>query len=80
MRGGVAGGQGSEGVEVLDEFAEAEGLSGEAEGGFKGFEGAGEGVVVGDGGGGEEDLGGVPRDLEELVHAVALGEVGFEVA
>jgi len=65
----------------LDEFAESEGLAADADAGFEGFEAVVEGGVVG---GlkerrGEDELGGVTGNLEELVNAVALREVGFDV-
>ncbi len=65
-------GMGAEGVDVLDELAEAEGLAAEADAGLERLE-------AGGGGGGqrargEGEAGGVAGDLEELVDAVAAGE------
>lgn len=67
----------AEGVDVLDEFAEAEGLAAEAYAGLEGLEARGGGV--GQRPPGEGEARGVAGDLEELVDAVAAGEVGLEV-
>ncbi|KAK3425409.1 hypothetical protein EUGRSUZ_A00495 [Eucalyptus grandis] len=72
-------GRGSESVHVLDELAEPEGLAAEADAGLEALEAAVEGQGLGEEGGGEDDLRGVPGDLEGLVDAVSLGEVGLEV-
>lgn len=67
-------------VDVLDEFSEAEGLPAESDAGLEALEAARDDTVGGEDGGGENDLRGVARDLEEFVDAVALCEVGFKMA
>lgn len=67
----------AEGVNVLDELAEAEGLAAEAEAGLEGLEARGGGR--GQRPSGEREARGVAGDLEELVDAVAAGEVGLQV-
>lgn len=64
----------------MNEFAESEGLSAHADAGFEGFEAVREGRVGLEERRGEDEFGGVARNLEELVYAVALREVGFHVA
>jgi len=64
----------------LDEFSEAKGLTAESDAGLEALEAAREVTIGGEDGGGENDLRGVPGDLQEFVDAVALGEVSFEVA
>lgn len=49
----------SKSVEVLDEFAQSEGFSTEADAGLEGFEAGVEGLGGGEDRGGEDDLGGV---------------------
>lgn len=71
---------GSEGVEVLHELAESEGLAADADAGLERFEAAREGGVGGvEERRGEDELGGVARNLEKLIDAVALREISFYV-
>lgn len=63
----------------MNEFSEAERFSAYADAGFEGFEAVGEGWVGVEEGRSEDEFCGVARNLEELVYAVSLGEIGFEV-
>jgi len=55
-------------VEVLDELAKSEGFAAQSHAGLEALELASEGYGFGEHRGGEDDHGGVPGNLEELVH------------
>ena len=63
----------------MDELAETEGFATDADAGFEALETVRKRKGFGKSGGGEDDLGGVPGDFQELVDAVSLCEVSFEV-
>ena len=69
----------SQSVEVLHELPKAEGFTADADVGLEALETLRERKGFGKGGRGEDDLGGVPGDFQELVNAVSLCEVSFEM-
>lgn len=63
----------------MNEFSETERFSTNANAGFEGFEAVREGRVGIEDRRGEDQFGGVTGNLEKLVDAVTLSEIGFDV-